>query len=212
VLTDKRARLRPKGGYQKLFQGPALPLASEGELVFPYTPTVTYNRTSNYGTYDLPHTNYQPKYWQNTTSPNIQLTAQFTSNTQEEALYTVGALHFLRMCQLGHFGASDPMRGSPPPIIEFSAYGRHLFENFPVIVSDVSYTLDSEVDYVEYNDTTNLDVNIVGYGANSQGATVVPTSIIVAVSLTHQPNLTQMREEFNVDDISTGRLLGRGFV
>lgn len=212
MLTDKRARLRPKGGYQLPFQGPALVLAADGELVFPYTPTITYNRTSNYGSYDLPHTNYQPKYWQNTTSPNIQLTAQFTSNTEEEARYTVGALHFLRVCQLGHFGASDPMRGSPPPIIEFSAYGRHMFENFPVIISDVSYTLDSEVDYVEYNDTTTLTGDFRDFQANPQGATVVPTSIIVAVSLTHQPNLTQMRDEFTVQSIADGSLLGRGFV
>ena len=82
MRTDARPMLRPKGRGNLLFGGPARALKSSngrsGAMVFPYTPTITYQRGANYGLYDLPHTNYQPLYYQSTSSPSVQVTGLFT--------------------------------------------------------------------------------------------------------------------------------------
>jgi len=211
MLTDKRARLRAKPGLTTPFNGPASVLANDREMVFPHTPTIAYSRQVGWGSYDLPHTNYQPLYWQQTRSPNIQVTALFTNTTPEEHEYTNACLHFLRVCSLGHFGINDPLRGSPPPVLEFSAYGANQFANVPVCIGSVSYTLDSDVDYVEQasgRNSTGANVN------NNQldDSLVLPAQLFVAIDLMYQPNLTDMRETFTAQDIANGSLLTQGFL
>ena len=97
MRTDARPMLRPKGRGNLLFGGPARALKSSngrsGAMVFPYTPTITYQRGANYGLYDLPHTNYQPLYYQSTSSPSVQVTGLFTNQTEDELRYTQGVLH-----------------------------------------------------------------------------------------------------------------------
>lgn len=198
MIADKRARLTVKGSYNLPLQGPGQNLKASGDaksLVFPYNPTITYSRPANYGAYDLAHTNYQPRFFSNTSSPNIQLTALFTNNTVDEMNYTIGALHFLRVVSLMHYGENDEFRGTPPPVLLFSAYGKNNYQNFPVVVTSVDYTLDSDLDYVESVDGTNL-----------------PAQLFIAVSLAHQPDLIATRKQFTVDAIANGSLLGRGFL
>lgn len=205
--SDKRASLRLKSNrYRIPMSGVSTNLKDHGQLnqgqsmgvVFPYTPTITYSRSVNYGSYDLAHTNYQPKFYSNTASPDIQLTALFTNNTEEETRYTAGALNFLRTCSLMHFGENDEFRGTPPPVILFSAYGVHQFEDFPVVISNVSYTLDSDQDYIE----TKADA----------GSVILPAQMFIAISLIHQPNLIATRKNFTLQGLANGSLLGQGFI
>ena len=44
----------------------------------------------------MAHTNYTYNAYRNTPSPDLQLTAQFGSVTDDEARYTYACLHFLR--------------------------------------------------------------------------------------------------------------------
>ena len=64
-----------------------------------------------------------------------------------------------------------------------------------MVVTSVDYTLDSDLDYVESVDGTNL-----------------PAQLFIAVSLAHQPDLITTRKQFTVDAIANGSLLGRGFL
>ena len=198
MITDKRARLTVKGSYNLPFRGKGAGLKRSGDprsLGFPYNPTITYSRPANYGAYDLAHTNYQPRFYSNTSSPNIQLTALFTNNTDEEMDYTLGALHFLRVVSLMHYGENDEFRGTPPPVLLLTAYGVQHFQNFPVVVTSVDYTMDSDLDYVESADGNNL-----------------PAQLFVAVSLAHQPDLIATRKNFTVQAIANGSLLKQGFI
>lgn len=198
MKTDKRAKLTLKGsGYKLPLGGPATALKSSGVargLVFPYTPTITYSRGVNYGTYELAHTNYQPKYFSSTQSPTLQVTGLFTNNNKEELAYTVGALHFLRVCSLMHYGEQDEDKGTPPPILLFSAYGKNNFQNFPCVIGNVSYTYDSEIDYVE------------------EGENILPAQMFIAFDLIHQPDLLETRKQFTVEGVANGSLLSRGFI
>ena len=203
MKTDKRARLTLKGTSNTApLQGPANALKqAEGVLrglVFPLSPTITFQRSANYGNYDLPHTNYQPKYYASTSSPSVQVTGLFTNNTKEEALYTAGVIHFLRMCSLMHFGENDPHRGTPPPICLFSAYGVNMFQSWPCVVANVSYTLDSDMEYVQATDGSGME-------------NTLPSQMFIAIDLQHMPDPLAMRKRFTIDSLASGKLLSEGF-
>jgi len=203
MKTDKRARLTLKGTSNTApLQGPANALKqAEGVprgLVFPLSPTITFQRSANYGNYDLPHTNYQPKYYAGTSSPSVQVTGLFTNNTEEEALYTAGVIHFLRMCSLMHFGEDDPHRGTPPPICLFSAYGVNMFQSWPCVVANVSYTLDSDMEYVQATDGSGME-------------NTLPSQMFIAIDLQHMPDPLAMRKRFSIDRMASGQLLSEGF-
>ena len=228
MRTDARPMLKPKGRGSLLFGGPARALKSangrSGAMVFPYTPTITYQRSANYGSYDLPHTNYQPVYYQNTASPTVQVTGLFTNQTEDELRYTQGVLHFLRMASLSHFGENDIHRGTPPPVLLFSAYGANQFSNWPCVVANVSYTLDSDIDYVESGSQSisqqlgNQGVGLLGSvdslarigGAKSN--VILPAQMFIAIDLRHQPDLLATRKDFTLGDMSRGTALTKGFV
>tara|TARA_B100000965_G_scaffold238990_1_gene200342 strand:+ start:1570 stop:2223 length:654 start_codon:yes stop_codon:yes gene_type:complete len=217
MQTDTRPTLRPKGSGDLLFQGPAEALKSAtgrtGSMVFPYTPTITYQRSANYGTYELPHTNYQPKYYVSTGSPTLQVTGLFTNQTEDEIRYTQGCLHFLRMASLSHFGEQDPHRGTPPPVMLFSAYGANQFNNFSCVIGNVSYTLDSEADYLEAGTSSSGGAQTTTLGGIGGSSTVIlPAQMFIAIDLIHQPDLLATRKDFTVAEMASGNLLTRGFI
>ena len=46
------------------------------------------------------------------------------------------------------FGGEDATRGNPPPILKFNGYGNHVLKNIPVIVTNWTCELRSDVDYI----------------------------------------------------------------
>ncbi len=226
MRSDLRPRLTAKGSSGGLLmQGPASALKASGvrnSLVFPYTPAMTFARSANYGTYELAHTNYQPKYYSATSSPQLQITALFTNGTEDEISYTQGAMHFLRMASLMHFGESDPNRGTPPPVLLFSAYGDNQFQDWPCVVTNVSYIFDSEVDYVENASPEPANFTGIGTGeplftgnsmfSNRSKTIILPAQIYIAVELQHQPDLLTTRRDYTVAKMASGAMLSRGYV
>ena len=49
-----------------------------------------------------------------------------------------------------YFG-TGPNLGTPPPVLLFDAYGQYMFNQLPVIVTNYSVELPTEVDYVPIN-------------------------------------------------------------
>ena len=93
-----------------------------------------------------------------------------------------------------HYGEQDEDKGTPPPILLFSAYGKNNFQNFPCVIGNVSYTYDSEIDYVE------------------EGENILPAQMFIAFDLIHQPDLLETRKQFTVEGVANGSLLSRGFI
>jgi hypothetical protein len=156
VESELRARLTVKGGYDVPFYGTGVALQRTRGILFPYTPNISVSHQVEYSQYDLVHTNYQQNAYSKTRNPNLQLTGMFVSQTPAEALYTIGVLHFLRVVTKMNFGRDDPEAGTPPPVLEFSAYGAHNFRRVPVLVGSFSYVYEDGVDYVkvEFNGET----------------------------------------------------------
>jgi hypothetical protein len=96
------------------------------------------------------------------------------------------------------YGEGDPLRGAPPPVLVFSAYGTYMFENVPVVVQNFSVQLPDEVDYV---DTV---VNGIHHA--------VPALFSMDIDLIIQPSLGPIRSEFTLGKFAAGQLSSKGYI
>ena len=87
--------------------------------------------------------------------------------------------------------------GTPPPILFLSAYGTHLFDRVPVVVTSFVSTFPADVDYV--------------YVTGAKGKSRVPT--VMNMSVTVQPvfNIRQSKS-FSFDRFARGDLLSQGYI
>jgi len=188
-------------------------------IQFPYTPTIMWNYSASYGTYDTTHSVYQQQYWQNTPNPTIQITATFTATTIAESEYSLASLHFLRWATKGDFGAflsdaktRNATAGSPPPVLLFSAYGSGNAEKIPVVVRSVNYTYAEDVDFVTVDPSKKDPSNEsrsekwkVDY------STSIPVQFVMSIDLAIQQTPTKVQNTFNVREYATGKALTKGF-
>lgn len=205
--SDLRAKLSPKGktigfnrarsGYTIPFNGPGEALRRTNGIIFPFTPNINVAHQVDYSQYDLVHTNYQQNSYVKTSAPTIQIQSSFASQTPEEAAYTVGVMHFLRVMSKMNFGARDQDRGTPPPVLEFSAYGTFNFYKVPVLIGSFNFTYEDGVDYVEVV-TANEPVQI-------------PVMMMISMDLLPQYS-PDKQKAFTLGDFANGGLYREGFL
>lgn len=183
--------------YTAPFEGPGAELLRTNGIFFPYTPNINVAHSIEYSSYELVHTNYQQNAYGKTRNPQIQVTAMFNSATPEEARYTVGVMHFLRVVSKMNFGNRDNDAGTPPPVLEFSAYGAYNFKRVPVLLGSFNFTYEDGVDYVEV-DVANETVQI-------------PSIMNIAMDLLPQYSPAKQME-FNITDFANGSLYNKGFI
>ena len=163
--TDWRARLSmPSGSF--FDKSPILqPLTDAGGLIFPYTPTIAITSTATYNEIPVTHQNYQFQAYQNSRVSDIQITGEFNVEDGVQAKYWIAVVHFLRSVTK-MFTGDTAFQGNPPPILNFSAYGDHVFRNVPVVVKSFSMTLPKDVQYI----STNVSAASGGLGGIAQTA------------------------------------------
>jgi hypothetical protein len=138
------------------------PLKDAGGLIFPYTPTINIAGSARYGTLETTHTNYTFQSFKNSDPGAIQITAPFNVEDSTQALYWIGAVHYLRSLTK-MFAGNDPKAGNPPPIVFLNGYGNYVFKNVPVVVTGFTVQLDSSCDYI--------GCDVVGSAAGNLGST-----------------------------------------
>jgi len=163
MLAENRAKLQLKPGAISTYLNASdimAPLLPHSGILFPYQPDLTYQQAVGYSPYDMVHTNYTFNAYRNTPSPTIQLNAQFASVTQEEGAYTLAVIHFLRSVtkMFSGMNQTSPAPGTPPPVLEFSAFGSQQFNRIPVVISNFSINFDSGVDLKLFNGSQQLPV------------------------------------------------------
>lgn len=204
MSVDKRASLKLRGrGYALPFGGPARILGNNdfgGGIVFPYTPVIAQQNSVEYSQYDLTHTNYQISSFNKHKLGNIQVTAVFANQTQEEARYTFGVMHFLRVVTKMHFGVEDDNAGTPPPVLSFSAYGQGNFNQVPVLVAGFTLNYPDDVDFVEVLDT----------GTNWNGS-LIPAVATISIDLIPHYSAARQRQ-FSLSEFADGKLYGTGYL
>jgi hypothetical protein len=134
------------------------PLRPSNGVIFPYTPQIATNYKANYSPYDLTHSNYRGYFYQNSYTDNVTITATFTAQNTQEANYLLAVIHFFRSVTKMFYGQSQNL-GSPPPMCFLTGLGDYQFNRHPVLVTNFSYNLPNDVDYIRAGSANNLQLN-----------------------------------------------------
>ena len=149
---------------------------------------------------------YTAHYFMNSRPPEIAVDGMFTAQTDEEARYMIAAIHFLRIVTKMRTGLNDPRRGTPPPILKFSAYGDLIFNNVPVLIRSFSHNFQNDVDYVDvFSNTVNFD-------SSKDFVNKVPAMMNIFISLIVQPTPSRLRSEFTMSKFASGELVKKGYI
>lgn len=167
---DRMVSLRPKPAAANRVYGNGLlkPLKDVGGLIWPYTPSITYQHPITYEAVSVTHANQDFHIYSRTPAVNLQVSGEFSVQNSQEGAYALAAIHFLRTLAKMNFGETDPQAGTPPPVLLFNAYGPFVFKDVPVIVKDFSTEFPQDVDYVQVNVS----------GVNTQTTPGTPTRTI----------------------------------
>jgi hypothetical protein len=209
---------------------PRNPVGNLKKLDFPYTPQIEYGQEVKYDSYSMSHTNYQTYGYGRTENPSINMTCKFSAHTSEHFNLSAYALRFLRTYTKMNYGRTDPLRGLPPRILRFFAYGNQVFDNVPVVISKFNMTFPEDVDYVKGKIDPNSDLykeiesvrktsvptneTPEGEVPASGGPTEIylPVFFTISIGLLVQQNLYKTVNNFNLQDFAAGKLNSRGYI
>jgi hypothetical protein len=221
---DFRARLQPKSLSDKTNNevlGPndssniLFPLWATRGVLFPYTPAVTAGNATDYDASTFIHSNYGYNAYIRSYPRPISISAEFTAQTNDEALYLLAVIHFFRSVTKSYFGVNPYNKaGTPPPVLIFNYLGDYQFNNVPVLVKSFDYTYDASIDYVPVNTSNSiLYTNGVNLPVGTNGGyTWVPTHIVVQLELDTQYVPITLRDQFNLDSFRQGKLINKGYI
>jgi hypothetical protein len=202
--NDTRARLAlSPGSGNILYRDPSnellRPLTTTDGVVWPYTPSINIGYTAAYTGNQVVHNNYASQSYGQSMIEQITVAGQFTANTPAEAEYLLSVLHFLKSATKSFFG-QDTNRGTPPPVLRFSAHGPYMFNSVPVVISNTTQDFEQGIDYI------NAKVASGDNGVDS--TTRVPSLITINVTLL--PVISRQRQtEFGLEKYARGELIGQ---
>ena len=230
--VDYRARLQPKrfdiNAQDNDVLGPnsntniLFPLWSTAGVLFPYTPSVATGNSAEYDPSSFIHSNYGYNAYVRSYPKPISISAEFTAQTTEEALYLLAVIHFFRSVTKMYFGINPYNKaGTPPPTLLFNYLGDYQFNNVPVVIKNFEYRYEANIDYVPVS-TSALNGNSLSPNqldrqpqlppSSSNGYTYVPTHLTVSLDMDTQYIPIKTRNEFNLDEFRQGKLMNKGFI
>jgi hypothetical protein len=175
------------------YGGVMAPLGTVGGVIFPHTPQISVTHQANYSAQRYTHSNYPHYAYENSEVQNIQITAEMTVQTADEAAYVLGCIYFFR-ASTKMFFANSSNAGNPPPLVYLDGYGDHYFPHVPCVVTQFNHTMPADVDYV------------------SSGATRVPTISQFSIQLQPVYSKRNIADNFSLDGFAAGQLTDRGFL
>lgn len=135
--------------YNSANPGILAPLRITNGVLFPYLPQITVSYTANYTPLDVVHTNYKFYSYKNSSVESITIAADFTAQNTVEANYLLAVIHFFRSVSKMFYGQDqNPSRGIPPPICYLSGHGEYQFNKHPMVLTNFTYNLPVDVDYI----------------------------------------------------------------
>ena len=233
---SRRARLSPYNNpnAQNLIYGTSgllQPLRATGGMVWPYQPSITWDQGVTYNSMEMTHTNQEFLAYVRSNAPKFTVQGKFTVQNQEQGIYALASIHLMRVVTKMYFGETDPLAGTPPPKLLFSAYGTYMFNALPVLITNFTVTLPDDVDYVPVstevslapdvasiqkvpglNFNLNNAVNNLNGSKNLTNGTYawLPAVFDLSCSMTVQNNPSNLRTNFNLDEFRSGSLLKGG--
>lgn len=163
-------------------------------VVWPYTPKITVSSKANYTQLDPVHSNYPFYGYKNSQIEDIQISGEFSCETESDAAYWIQATHFLKTSTKMFFGGST-YAGNPPVVCQLSGYGPGVFNSVPVIIKSFSVDLPDGVNYIKCTDN------------KFPGSTWVP--VVSTISVTVSPIYNrQLLRQFSLQDYAKGNAVG----
>ena len=150
--------------------GPGIlaPLTATNGVIFPYTPSIETSYTATYANTPLTHSNYKGQFYQSSSVGDIVIRGTFTAQDTKEASYMLAVIHFFRSVTKMFYG-QDPEAGTPPPLVYLSGLGQYQFNNHPCVVTNFTYNLPTDVDYIRANGFNNIGLNMSNRRNQSSG-------------------------------------------
>ena len=165
-------------------------LKDTGGVVWPYLPNITVSTKAEYNAINPVHSNYTQYNYKNSVVEDIQISGEFSCETETDAAYWIAATTFFKTATKMFFGQGDNA-GNPPIVCNLTGYGASVFDRTPIIVKSFSVDLKDDVNYI-LCDT---------YGTK----TWVP--VLSTISVTVAPVYSrQMLRKFDIQDYARGRL------
>ncbi len=190
---DWRIRINCNFG---LFGGAFGRLQSTNGVVWPYLPKISISTKANYQPLDPVHNNYPFNAYKNSVVEDIQISGEFSCETEADAAYWLEATTFFKTATKMFYGRSDNA-GNPPVICNLSGYGPGILNSVPVIIKSFTMDMPEDVNYIKVK--------------SQQGSTWVP--IISTVSVTVSPIYNRSRlREFSLQDYAKGGKDSRGYI
>ena len=152
---DLRAKIRVPSSY--LGSPRTSVLQSNQGILFPYTPSISFDVKAVYAAVNPLHSNYGVNFYQKSSIGSISIAGKFTVENEQDAKFFISTVHLLRALTKMRFGG-EPDSGSPPPVCRLDAYGEMMIKNVPVAISNFRIELSDNVDYFtpKVEDTEDL--------------------------------------------------------
>ena len=152
-IPDWRVRLSLAPGATYLYRSPnpgiLKPLQATDGVIFPYTPSIQMGYSAAYDAFDVTHSNYKIYQYKNSSVDQINITAEFTAQDATEAAYMLAVIHFFRSVTKMFYGKDqNPIAGTPPPLCYIYGLGDFQFNQHPLLISNFTYSLPTDVDYI----------------------------------------------------------------
>jgi len=214
---------------QSLGNNRLAPLHDLGGFFWPLTPSMMIQHTANYNALAQTHSNYPFQAYQNSQVDQMNIIGEFPVQNQQDALYWVAVVNFLRTMTKMFFGKEETssLKGNPPPILHLNGYGDHMFQNVPVIVNTFNVELRSGIDYIStqqdqkfqphnplYSKATNIHTDERVFDPNQMDQTWAPTISNISVLVTPVYSRESIKN-FSLKDFAAGKLRGKdqiGFI
>lgn len=223
---DRRARLRPKPGAENyVYGGPSdiggllQMLRATNGMVFPTTPTISESHSVQYSDYSPSHSIAKFNSYKSTDNVNISISGEFNATNATEAEYMLACIHFLRSITKMDFGASSETRGTPPPVLLFTAYGNLMYNDVPVIIKSAKFDLGADVDYIQVPlHGTSADFgraerdmpDFYRVDSTRVDRVWVPSTMTISLALEQQTTGEWLMNKFDLNSFKRGELLTKG--
>ena len=168
-------------------------------VVWPYNPSITIATKANYSALDPVHSNYPFQAYKSSSVDDIQISGDFSCETNEDAAYWIQATTFFKASTKMFFGKSTNA-GNPPIICNLSGYGPGVLNSIPVVVKSFSVELPEDVNYIKCTSS-----NFKG------GATWVPVLSKISVTVAPIYNRSKLRQ-FSLQEYASGSMSTKGYI
>lgn len=175
--TDLRVKIRVPDDYLvRLTRGFKDELYGLNGVIFPYTPSISYEHKAEYSSAQPLHSNFALYFYQRSSVSAISISGKFTVQNEKDAGVYLATLHLLRALTKMRSGGTtgDADSGSPPPVCRLDAYGDYMLSNVPVVISSFRVEFPEAVDYFTAG---KLASNIYGQASVPTVSTIAITCI-----------------------------------